>query len=188
MPVRTIQLPSLEYLNECFLYDEENGVLFWKERPSHHFATYNAYKVWNANYAGKKAGVISKKRRYIEITIKSIHYFVHRIIFKMFYGYDPEYVDHINGIGTDNRPSNLRSVPFKENAKNRKLRKTNKTGISGIVITKHNTFQVLLLNDDGTESRKIYKTLEEASYHRKVWEKENNYHENHGRINNENQT
>jgi hypothetical protein len=187
MPVKTNELPSLEYLNECFTFNIDDGTLIWKTRPASHFYN-NKSNSWNANYAGKKAGAISKKRRYIEITIKSIQYLVHRIIFKMFYGYDPEYVDHINGITTDNRPSNLRSVPFKENAKNRKLRKTNKTGISGIVITKHNTFQVLLLNDDGTESRKIYKTLEEASYHRKVWEKENNYHENHGRINNENQT
>lgn len=46
-------------------------------------------------------------------------YRVHRIIFLMHHGYFPQYIDHINGIRTDNKIENLREVTASQNACNR---------------------------------------------------------------------
>jgi len=35
--IKSNKLPSLEYLNECFQPDFENGILYWKKRSLYHF-------------------------------------------------------------------------------------------------------------------------------------------------------
>jgi hypothetical protein len=51
------ELPSVEYLNECFSLNEETGILYWKNRPIKHFNyDKSIYNNWNSRFPGKIAG------------------------------------------------------------------------------------------------------------------------------------
>jgi hypothetical protein len=179
------KMPPSEYLNECFYLNEKTGSLFWKERPLHHF-NYNEkiYKGFLKRKSGKIAGcIIEKNKKYRRLRLDQVLYKEHRIIFKMFYGYDPEYVDHINGIHDDNRPLNLRSVTIAENNKNKPLQKNNKSGLIGVDKC-GNKWR----SNSKKQGRKYFDTFEEAVSWKKEMNKKYGYHANHGRINNENQT
>lgn len=73
---------------------------------------------------------------YWQTTIDGDMFAVHRLIYQMFFGGIPEglIIDHINGIRSDNRIENLRTVPFSLNARNQKKRKTNTTGHTGVTV------------------------------------------------------
>ncbi len=72
--------------------------------------------------AGKRAGTVkvsNRSKRYRRITIDSKCYYEHRIAWFLHTGSFPDdVIDHINGVGTDNRIKNLRSVSQSENCKN----------------------------------------------------------------------
>jgi diaminopimelate decarboxylase len=58
----------------------------------------------------------------------------HRIVWIMHFGEIPEgmLIDHINGVGTDNRVSNLRLATRTENGRNAKKRRTSKSKYKGV--------------------------------------------------------
>jgi len=94
----------------------------------------------------------------------------------------PEQIDHINGVRSDNRMVNLRSVSRKENGRNQKKPVTNKSGMPGVrwgkVIGKWTSCIVV--------DRKIiclgsYRHFEDAAAAKKLAEKHYGFHENHGR-------
>jgi hypothetical protein len=174
-------LPSVEYLNECFNLDTENGILYWKPRPMNHFNSLHEYSGWNKKFAYTIAGSLITKNlslsnaHYRRVSILKKCYKLHRVIFKMYYGYEPEYIDHIDGDPRNNRPINLRSVTMQENLKNKAVYKNHNSGINGIKEVKHG-WQVRNKN-----ARKIFKTLEEAIEYKQIWNEENGFHPNHGR-------
>ena len=125
-------LPSFETLNERLRYEPETGLLFWKERDLASFATPSAGKSWNKSNAGVQAGHV-KESGYIVIRVGSSVFRAHRIAWMLHYGEPPNgYIDHINGIRSDNRIINLRDVAEGVNQKNAALRKDNKTGRAGV--------------------------------------------------------
>ena len=107
----SIKLPSLEYLNECFIYDGVQGVLIWKERPQSHFKTVKGMNQFNNSYVGTIAGSKKKdcrNREFKIILIGGKNSQQRRIIWKMIYGNDPSgVVYNINGVGGDDRKENL---------------------------------------------------------------------------------
>lgn len=83
---------------------------------------------------GNVVGAKAKGRNtyYKSIYINGKSYRAHRLAWLYIYGEWPSVVDHINMNGEDNRIDNLRSVSIIDNARNRRLNKNNKSGITGV--------------------------------------------------------
>ena len=107
---KTKKLPTLERLEELFDYDPFSGLLIRKS-------------------TGKEAGSFNKQL-YRVVTIDGTKYYVHRIVFKMFYRKEPGVnflIDHINGCPHDNSIENLRRCKSKRNCLNRRETRLNAT-------------------------------------------------------------
>lgn len=71
---------------------------------------------------------------YVRLYIDSVDYAAHHLVWLYVHGYLPGTLDHINGVGTDNRIENLRITNSTENAQNQKGPKANnKVGLLGVV-------------------------------------------------------
>lgn len=128
MSVFMKELPPLEYLESLFDLDVDAGVLRWRRRSGIH-------ESWNTKYAGKIAGDPQAGGR-MRVGIDHGRYLVHRIIFKMFYGYEPPEIDHEDTDYTNNRPSNLRPCDHGSNVANGKRRKKKADLPKGVYISK----------------------------------------------------
>lgn len=94
-----------EILKEYLHYDPETGIFTWIKKIAP-----NASKM----VVGKQAGRFNKG--YISIGLFGMEHKAHRLAWLYVYGTFPEkYIDHINGIKTDNRLSNLRDVSRRMN-------------------------------------------------------------------------
>ena len=169
MPVKKINLPSLELLNELFTYDSETGVLTWKKEVS------------RKRVAGKEAGTVHGEG-YRTVGIDYRRYFVHRIIWKLVTGDDPDEIDHIDGNRSNNKINNLRSVCRKENKKNVKKPSNNTSGTIGVCFDATNAkwFAYIKVNQRFINLG-LFNLFEEAVTARRAAELKYNFHQNHGR-------
>lgn len=87
----------------------------------------------SSTFIGKPAGRIGKQG-YRVIHVQHALLQGHRIAWLLYYGKWPKNdIDHINGIRSDNRISNLRDVPRRVNRENmRKAMPSNKCGYMGV--------------------------------------------------------
>jgi len=93
-----------EYLE----YNSETGLITWIKS--------SAKKI----KIGQIAGSLNDKG-YIKIILNRKNYQAHRLAWYLYYGSWPtNQIDHINGIKTDNKISNLRDVTNKQNNLNKK--------------------------------------------------------------------
>ena len=113
-------LPSLDFLNELFVLDAKNGVLI--------------RRITRAPNAQKGDVVGSKDSKgYLHVNICGRFYRVHRIVFFMHYGYEPEiHIDHVDGDRLNNRPENLRPATDQQNAGNMGPPRHNTSGYKGV--------------------------------------------------------
>lgn len=126
------ELPPQEYLNECFDYNPETGILIWKHRPRYHYQSNNNYIGSNKRFVGTIAGKI-KDNGYLTVKVNDVTYSVHRLVWKLVTGEEPKgEIDHINNVRHDNRWCNLREATDSENARNRLMRKDNTSGVKGV--------------------------------------------------------
>lgn len=105
-----------QLLHDLFTY--KDGELYWKVAPCKSVA------------ANQKAGYFNKKYKKIKIKHKS--YFAHRLIYMMFHGYVPEFIDHIDNNPENNRIENLRPATRQQNNSNAKLRMDATSGAKGV--------------------------------------------------------
>ncbi len=117
-----IKTPSTVSLHEMFKYI--NGTLYWRERIS-------GYKKNNSSIAGYE-----RKDGYWSVSYKGKKYLLHRIIFKMFYGYCPDYIDHIDNDPRNNKIANLQESNNSHNMLKSIYRKDNTSGYRGVSLNK----------------------------------------------------
>lgn len=127
--VKFKKLPTIEYLNECFDYNHETGVLVWKQRPIDHFPSKRAMHAWRARWPGRSAGTVNTFG-HMAVGLQrecGQQVLVHRLIWIMFNGPIPDgyQIDHIDGNPSNNKLGNLRLATNRQNAVNCK-RKTGK--------------------------------------------------------------
>jgi hypothetical protein len=102
-------LPPVEFLKQLFEYNRETGVLLFQGKSIKPHPT--GYIFVKIPGVGVRPG--------------------HRIIWKLFYGKDPDQViDHIDGNPSNNRIENLRDVSPAKNAQNRVNTKKKYLGVT----------------------------------------------------------
>lgn len=110
---------SQNKLKSLLEYDKHTGFFSWKE---------NRQKVKIGDVAGHNS-----KNGYCYIMIDGKSYRSHRLAWLYVYGGFPKnQIDHINRNKLDNRLENLREASKELNARNKGLRKTNKSGVTGV--------------------------------------------------------
>jgi hypothetical protein len=100
-------------LKEMFEYNPETGL----------FRNLKSGKVW----------IQEDERGYIRIQIGKKRYRAHRLAYLYVEGEMPRNIDHINGVGSDNRWANLRSCSQSENCRNRGIGQNSVSGIKNVV-------------------------------------------------------
>lgn len=109
---------SQKMLFERLVYDPETGIFTYRSRPA------------NCVNIGDRAGTVCSEG-YIKIKIAGINHSAHRLAWLYVHGtWPPKCIDHVNGIRSDNRLSNLRLATNYHNALNR--RSKNSTGFRGV--------------------------------------------------------
>ena len=179
---------TVEVLRDILSYNHETGDLFWKHRSDDFFeSTTRSAKGqasnWNANNANKKALNNIDRDGYFRGSIFSKNYRAHRIVWAIHYGTIPDkFIDHINGIKTDNRISNLRLVNNQENSKNQAKRQKNTSGYIGVTWHKKAKKWIAQITIDYKNVYLgIFESKNDAITARLKAEKKFNFHENHGK-------
>ncbi|MNK14266.1 AP2 domain protein [compost metagenome] len=175
-------LPTQEYLEECFTYDPETGLLYWKERPLHHFKNEHGWNTFNSKYSNKQAFTCRDANGYFVGTLDGKQFKAHRIIWKVVHGTEPETILHDKGRTDDNRIEKLSSDSHYKNMLDQKLRVDNSSGISGVSWYYDRQKWCVRISVNGKVKNLGYFTdLEEAKARRQSAELEYGYHSDHGK-------
>jgi hypothetical protein len=145
-------LPPAALLREMFSYDEESGVLHWRNGRGHKMRPMS------------RAGWVHKQGACMYVEFSGRKYKVHRVIWKIVTGSDPvSEIDHINGVGTDNRWCNLRAATHLQNMRNARRRIDNESGFKGVGFHRQmNKWRARLQVDGVEKSLGLFDTAEEA--------------------------
>lgn len=105
-------------LKELFTYEPDTGILRWR-----------------SGGGNKKKSLIAgtpNKWNYLAVKVDGVNYTAHRLAWLYIYGYMPSQLDHIDGNPHNNAIANLREANSYQNARNKRLRKDNKSGFKGV--------------------------------------------------------
>lgn len=129
MPVAMSPPLPIDLLHQFFEYNPQTGALVWRAQSCDHC---DGWSYWNTRYAGKSA-LATNQHGYLRGTFQGRTYSRHRIIWAIMTGVWPDnYIDHINGIRSDNRWCNLRDAPQNINMKNKRMYRNNTSGCTGV--------------------------------------------------------
>ena len=161
-------------LRKLIEYDPDTGLLKWKPREN------NAS--FNSKHAGKPA-FAQLSDGYLTGRLGGKNFKAHRIAWAVNQGEWPlGQIDHINGIRSDNRLSNLRVVSNSENGKNQKSRSSNRSGEPCVNwFARDQKWWVKITANGHQKHIGYFDRLEEAVSARNAAWKEHGFHENHGR-------
>lgn len=181
-------LPSPELLRQLLQYEAETGRMFWLPRDDKHFyqrpdGKYSVSKSWNTKFAGKEAFTSISAIGYKVANIFNRAMYAHRVIWALHYGSYPQHqIDHINGDILDNRISNLRDVPQRQNMQNCSVSRANKSGVTGVRWNKAaSKWHSYIWVNYECLSLGYFSDFDIAVGVRKQAEKQYGFHRNHGR-------
>jgi HNH endonuclease/AP2 domain len=140
----------VQRLREYFNYDKTTGVVYWKKNKG--------ARAKAGNPAGAK-----NDGGYVVVKFDGKSIGAHRIAWAIEYGYWPsKEIDHINGIASDNRLSNLREVTHQQNCLNSKVSSRSKVGVKGV--SRHNSggYQANIVESGAFKYLGYFKTIAEA--------------------------
>ena len=139
------KLPSQQELNDRFIY--KDGQLYVKTLYEH-LAKHSSDLFGECPTNTQKPLAQLSNADYQSIWLNNQSVKLHRVIFKMFTGEEPETLDHIDGNTRNNKIENLRPASEAENCRNRKLNKTSSLGIKNVHYVKtKNVFQIYVQKD-----------------------------------------
>ena len=137
-----------DLLKELFEY--RDGVLYWKVAKARNIKVGDAAGCLNAT-------------GYLYTRINRKRYRNHRLIFLMYYGYLPQFLDHIDGNKINNRIENLRPATISENNRNAKIGKNNTSGVKGVYwYARDKKWKAQLMINRKVKYLGYFKTIEEA--------------------------
>lgn len=180
-------LPTVDELRQLLRADFNSGTLVWRPRPPEMFAHTghppSQAARWNKRMAGRPALNAVSSTGYRFGTIWNGITYAHRVLWAMAHGEWPDgEIDHINADKLDNRIENLRVVSKRENARNRRLSKRNKSGITGVCwCRKRRAWVASIKGDTGTINLGRFKCVGMAMRARKQAQRQLGYHPNHGK-------
>ncbi len=127
--------PSIDYVRQCLR--EENGRLFWIERPIGHFLSKRSCSIWNRNHVGKEAGCLyksGKKKVYIRCVVHLLKLSITRqtIVWALHKNEWRLGLDHKNRNSLDDRIENLRIATRSQNYANNSIQLRNTSGYKGV--------------------------------------------------------
>jgi hypothetical protein len=97
----------------CSAFDYKDGDLYWKD-------------------SGAKVGGCVNRGGYKVMGFRNKNYLIHRIVYLMFHGYLPKFIDHVDNDRVNNKLENLRPASPSQNLWNASLRPTNTSGCKGV--------------------------------------------------------
>lgn len=176
-------LPSAELLRKLLRYEADTGKLYWRKRSLDLFKSSGSCKTWNTKYAGKEAFTAIHWKGYAYGTVLYKVCRAHRVCWAIHHGSWPENeVDHINGVRTDNRISNLRDVSPLENRKNSKTPSNNSSGHIGVRWhAAAKKWQATIGVNKTSVYLGLYDKIDDAISARQLAERRYGFHKNHGR-------
>lgn len=142
---------TLVQLKEFLDYNPDTGVFVWRVSRGMRFI------------AGTQAGHLNQNG-YVHIIVKYRQYKAHRLAWFYMYGvWPPEQIDHINGVSSDNRISNLRLATQSQNKINSGIQRNNTSGFKGVRPHRPNGKWQARIGDNGKRlSLGYYSTAAEA--------------------------
>ena len=142
---------TAEIVRQLLDYDPATGIFRWRYREG-------GYPQWNARFAGKIAGSITKLTwtdcQYVTIRLLGKPYMAHCLAWLHVTGeWCDRDIDHKDGDGTRNAWSNLRPATKAQNLQNRGKNKNNTSGYKGVWYSKSKRRWCAEITADGLRKR-----------------------------------
>lgn len=100
---------------------------------------------------------------YLRIDFFGVRILCHRLAWRLHHGEWPRlWVDHINRNKSDNRVSNLRLADGHQNAQNRKVNASSRTGLKGVGVTSYGRYRAHIHENGRRKHLGVFDTAEEA--------------------------
>jgi hypothetical protein len=163
---------SIDLLHEEFEYFEGN---LYRKRDS-------------KNNRCKKGDIVNTYELpdgHLRISFYGVQVLIHRVIFAMHYGYWPDKVDHEDHNPKNNLIDNLRETDDQGNSRNTSMKKSNKSGVTGVRLRKMRNgdykWVANIRNNGKQEHLGVFIEMSDAVKARKDAEVRYGYHKNHGK-------